>query len=99
MEKLYALMESAETKALLQENKELVVEATKVMNDFYGILQNYIAENLVEFLDENLEETAKNIYTFSTYATKQMLNEVSAVYGKQMHQAEVLKEAARNEFV
>ena len=65
MEKLYALMESAETKALLQENKELVVEATKVMNDFYGILQNYIAENLVEFLDENLEETAKNIYVRS----------------------------------
>ena len=92
-------MESAQTRSLLQENKELVVEASNVMGQFYGILQNYIAENLVEFLDENLEETAKNIYTFSTYATKQMLNEISAVYGKQVHQAEVLKEAAKTEFV
>ncbi len=99
MNKLYALMESAETKSLLRENKELVLEAGNVMNQFYGLLQNYIAENLVEFLDENLEETAKNIYTFSTYATKQMLNEVSAVYGKKLHRAEILKEAAKTEFV
>lgn len=99
MRKLYALMESAQTRSLLQENKELVIEAADVINRFYGIMQNYIAENLVEFLDENLEETAKNIYTFSTYATKQMLNEISAVYGKQVHQAEVLKEAAKTEFV
>ncbi len=99
MSRVTALMESAGTRAMLQENKDLVLEAAGATQQFYGVLQNYIAENLVEFLDENLEETAKNIYTFSTYATKQFLNEISAVYGRQVHQAEVLKEAARTEFV
>ncbi len=99
MSRVTALMESAQTRAMLQENKDLVLEAAGATQTFYNILQNYIAENLVEFLDENLEETAKNIYTFSTYATKQFLNEVSAVYGKDIHQAQVLKEAARTEFV
>lgn len=99
MERLTALMESAETKSLLRENKDIVLEAAGQAQAFYGILQNYIAENLTEFLDENLEETAKNIYTFSTYATRQFLNEISAVYGRQIHQAEILKEAERTEFV
>jgi len=99
MSRVTTLMESAQTRAMLHENKGLVFEAAGATQAFYGLLQNYIAENLVEFLDENLEETAKNIYTFSTYATKQFLNEISASYGKQIHQAEVLKEAARTEFV
>ena len=99
MERLTALMESAETRNILHENKDLILEATSQVQGFYGILQNYIAENLTEFLDETLEETAKNIYTFSTYATRQFLNEISAVYGKQIHQAEILKEAERTEFV
>ena len=99
MSRITTLMESAQTRAMLQENKDLVFEAAGATQQFYGVLQNYIAENLVEFLDENLEETDKNIYTFSTYATKQFLNEVAAVYGKQIHQAQILKEAARTEFV
>ena len=99
MSRLTALMESAETRNMLHSNKGLVMEAAGLTQNFYGVLQNYIAENIVEFLDSNLEETAKNIYTFSTYATKQFLNEVAAVYGKQVHQSEILKEAARNEFV
>ncbi len=99
MSRLATLMESAQTRNLLHENKDLVFEASNLTGQFYGVLQNYIAENLVEFLDENLEETAKNIYTFSAYATKQYLNEIAAVYGGRLHQAQVLKEAARTEFV
>ena len=99
MRNVKALLESAETQSLLQENVGLVQEASNALSNFYGVLNNYIAENLVEFLDENLEETAKNIYTFSAYATKQMLTEISTIYGKHVHQAQVLKEAAKTEFV
>lgn len=99
MQKIKALLENTETQTMLEENKEVVNEATQVMGQFLNILNNYISENLVEFLDENLEETARNIYTFSTFATKQMLSETTAVYGRSVHQAEVLKEAAKTEFV
>lgn len=60
MSRVTALMESAQTRAMLRENKDLIFEATGATQQFYGALQNYIAENLTEFLDENLEETAKN---------------------------------------
>ena len=83
----------------LSENKQLVESASQDMIGFYNLLTNYISENLVEFLDENLEETAKNIYTFASYSTKQFLNEISALYGRNLHQAQVLKEAAKTEFV
>ena len=99
MSRVTALMESAQTRAMLHENKDLVLEAAGATQQFYGVLQNYIAENLTEFLDEDLEQTAKNIYTFSTYATKQFLNEIAASYGKRVHEAEILKEAASTEFV
>ena len=65
MRNVKALLESAETQSLLQENVGLVQEASNALSNFYGVLNNYIAENLVEFLDENLEETAKNIYVRS----------------------------------
>lgn len=99
MKHVQALLESADTQNILTENAALVEDASTAMMYFYGAMQNYIQENIVEFLDENLEETAKNIYTFSTYATKQMLTEVATVYGRQIQQKEVLKEAARTEFV
>lgn len=75
MKHVQALFESAETQSILQENAALVEDATNAMANFYGVLQNYIQENIVEFLDETLEETAKNIYTFSAYATKQMVRQ------------------------
>lgn len=99
MRKVQALMENAVTKQILAENADSINSATAAMNNFYGVLNNYITENISEFLDENLEETSKNIYTFSAYATKQMLTELSTIYGNQIHQQEVLREAARTEFV
>ena len=75
MKRVQALLENAETQNILQENKHLIQESSAELMNFYGIMQNYIQENLVEFLDENIEQTARNIYTFSTYATKQMVRQ------------------------
>ena len=97
-EKVVALLESEETRSILSENQELLTEAVGNVAEWYGILNTYISENIEEFLEDTLEETTKNVYTFSTFATKQYLNEVSSAYGKQMHSQKVLKEARANEF-
>lgn len=99
MDKVKMLMESEFAQNLLQENQEIVNEANDCLTKFYYDLNNYIVENITEFLDENLEETSKNIYTFSAYASKQFLTEMSTVYGSQLHEKEILKEAERTEFV
>lgn len=93
------ILESAESRQIIQENANLIQEAVADLQGFHSILTNYIAENFVEFLDENLEETAKNIHTFASFATKQLLGETAALYGQQMYQNEILKEQARTEFV
>jgi len=99
MRRVHALLENSATRNMLHENRGLVMEASNDLCKFYNVMQNYIAENIVEFLDESLEETSKNIYTFSTFATKQFLNEIAAIYGGHIHKTEVLKEAAKTEFV
>ena len=98
MNKVISLLESAETQSLLQENSVLIEQATNDLGSFYGILNNYIAEHFEEFLESNLTETNKSIYTFSAFATKQFLCELSSYYGKQIHNAQVLKESVKNEF-
>lgn len=98
MKKVISLLESAETQSLLQENSVLVEQATNDLGAFYGVLNNYIAEHLEEFLESDLQETNKSIYTFATFATKQFLCELSSYYGKQIHNAQVLKESVKNEF-
>ena len=57
MKYIQALLENAETQNLLQENAGIINDASNVMANFYGIMQRYVQENIVEFLDENLEET------------------------------------------
>lgn len=98
MNKLAAILEDAGTQAMLQENSVLVESAMNDLTSWYGYLNNYISENIEEFLESNLEETMKSIYTFSTFSTKQFLCEMSQNYGSKIQQAQVLKEAARNEF-
>jgi len=99
MEKVIQLLENTEVQNILQENSELIESAYGDLGVWYTAMNNFILENIEEFLGETLEETAKNIYTFSTFGTKQFLCEVSQFYGKQIHQVEVLKEAAKHEFV
>ena len=65
MKHVHALLESAGTRNILRQNRGLVLEASDAIAQFYNLMQNYIAENIVEFLDENLEETSKNIYVRS----------------------------------
>ena len=94
-----ALLEDAGTQALLQEILVLVEQAMNDLTQWYGVLNNYISENIEEFLEDSLEETAKSIYTFSTFATKQYLCEISQIYGKQIQNKQVLKESAQKEFI
>ena len=98
MNKIVSLLENAETQSILQENQPLVEQAVKDLGNWYTFLNNYVSENIEEFLESDLTETSKSIYTFSTFATKQYLCELSSYYGKQMHTAQVLKESAKNEF-
>lgn len=98
MNKLVSLLEDAGVQTMLQENSVLVESAMNDLTIWYGYLNNYISENIEEFLESNLEETMKSIYTFSTFSTKQFLCEMSQYYGNQMWQSQVLKEAARTEF-
>lgn len=41
MKYVQALLESADTQSLLQENSELVQDAAGAMMQFYGVMQNY----------------------------------------------------------
>ena len=99
MSKVKALLENEEVRSILTENQVLVEAAVQDLDGWYGTLTNFIQEHIDEFLDANLEETAKNIYTFSSFATSQYLSEISHTYGSQMYHAEVLKESARHEFI
>lgn len=98
MNKVISLLESTETQSLLQENTVLVEQAVNDLGNFYGFLNNYMAEHMEEFLESDLTETNKSIYTFAAFATKQFLCELSSYYGKQIHNAQVLRESAKNEF-
>ena len=65
MSKLQTLMESEQVKNILTENQVLLEDATAKVAHFYDYLHNFILENITEFLDENLQETAKNVYVRS----------------------------------
>jgi len=99
MSKVQALLENEEIINVLNENQVLVEAAVSELDGWYQQMTDFVLEHIEEFLDENIEETAKNVYTFSTFATSQYLSEISHRYGAQMHQSEVLKEAAKHEFV
>ena len=99
MSKIKALLENEETVKMLSEHEELLQEANASFDEFYDIMAKFVAENIEEFLDENLEETSKNVYTFATFATAQYLSELSTMYGKKMEELEEIREAREHEFV
>jgi hypothetical protein len=99
MSKVRALLENEEVQSLLSENEEILEAASADFAGWYDTMSNFILENLEQFLDENVEETYKNVYTFSTFATSQFLAETSNIYGRELHTAEVIKEAEAREFI
>ncbi len=99
MSRINTLLENESVVSMLEENTDLLEEANASFDDWYGVMVDFVMENIEDFLDENLEETSKNVYTFATFATSQYLSEVSHVYGQQLEEVEAIKEAAEHEFV
>lgn len=99
MKYIRTLFEDADVQSMLHENRPVVEQAMGALQYFYPVMAKYIAENYAEFLDEDLESTQKNVYTFSTFATNHFLSECAAIYGRKVAHQEVLKEQARTEFI
>ncbi len=99
MYRVNALLEDTEVQDIITDNAELLEGANADFEQWYDVMVDFVMENLDEFLDENLEETYRNVYTFSTFATSQVLSELSHVYGSEIDNVEAIKEAAQQEFV
>ena len=99
MSRVNALLENENVISMLEGNSELLEEANQAFDGWYDVMVNFVMENIEDFLDENLEETSKNVYTFATFATTQYLSEISHVYGQKLEEIEAIKEAQEHEFV
>jgi hypothetical protein len=99
MSRVKALLEDQELSSILSENEAILEQSTAEFNEWFEVMTTFVTENIEEFLDESLDETKKNVYTFATFATSQFLAETANRYGRQIYQSEVIKEAQEHEFV
>lgn len=81
MSYIQTLLESENIQEFMKEEAELLKEAEMVVAEFPNILKEFVLENPKEFMAESLEETRKNIRTFSEVATAQFICEVTSIYG------------------
>ena len=99
LEKVNALMESEETKKLISENEEIIVEAVEQANEFSKVLKSFALDHSEEFLGENIEETYKNVRLFSEVATAQFMTEITNLYGSVVTETEEVKESGIDEYL
>jgi len=95
MEVLSAILENEDVKNMIAENEDLIVEAEQYVNQFPEILKGFIVENAEEFIDENAEETKKNIRVFVETATQHYLYNVCNVIAE--NAAQRIEEAEAND--
>lgn len=87
-ELLKTMFENEDTKNFLNENKELIEQNVNDAMGFKEILETWITANLYEFLDEDMDETRKNIRTFCEVATRQYFGEIAYINNKLIAQYE-----------
>lgn len=75
-----AILENQENQAFFEANQEVLNEATVDAMEFNKVLKEFVLSHPAEFIGETVEETYKNILTFSTTATQQFLCETSNLY-------------------
>lgn len=95
--RINALMESEETQKLIQENEQLITEATMSAHDFSKTLKYFVLEHPEEFLGENTEETYKNVRLFTEVATAQFMTEITSVLGAAISQP--IQEESINDYL
>ncbi len=78
------IMESEEVQSVLEENKEIIAEATESAYNFSKILKSFVLSNPEEFMGESIDETFKNVRVFSEVATAQYMTEISEIAGENL---------------
>ncbi|MFW6246968.1 MAG: hypothetical protein ACOC22_02200 [bacterium] len=92
MSYIETLLENDSVKEFATKNEEVIKEAEEKTNQFRAFLKEFVLNNPKEFLAESLNETKKNIRTFSEVATAQFLAEVSSYYSSKTESEEPVVE-------
>ena len=69
------------TELIISESFEVTPAITEATQEFNTYLKAFIFENIDQFMDRNIDETCKNINTFTEVATSQFMHEVTSLTG------------------
>lgn len=69
------------TELIISESFEVTPAITEATQEFNTYLKAFIFENIDQFMDRNVDETCKNINTFTEVATSQFMHEVTSLTG------------------
>lgn len=86
MSHIETLLENESVKSFVELNETVIAEAEENVAQFKNDLKRFVLANPEEFLAESLNETRKNIRTFSEVATAQYMSEVSSFYSEKAQQ-------------
>jgi hypothetical protein len=76
---LQELLESEEMENLVEQNQELLNEINEATEEFIGLVTEFVHQNPDVFLDESVENIAKNIRIFTEVSVMQFLTEITAM--------------------
>ena len=90
-EKVNALLES-ESPALIENHEDVLIEAMTQVNDFQKTLKVFVLKNPEEFIGESVDDTYKNIRTFTEVSTAQYVKEITTLSSTLINEAAVIEE-------
>lgn len=79
MEKLNALMETAEMGNFFENNQEIINEVAVQAGDFSNTIKDYVYSNPELFMEADVTNMVKNIRIFSEAAMCQYMTEITSV--------------------
>jgi hypothetical protein len=79
MEKLNALMETAEMGNFFENNQEIINEVAVQAGEFSDSIKDYVYANPEVFMEAEVSDMVKNIRIFSEAAMSQYMTEITAV--------------------
>lgn len=88
-----ALLENENMRNLITENQNILFEAGAYVEDFSKILKSFILANPSEFIAESVDQTIKNIKTFTEFATMQYCTEMSEYIAPAFKTAQTITES------
>lgn len=88
MSYLKSLMETEEMQTFLTEHQDLICEGAQEISEFSEVVKEYVRQNPSAFLEQNLNDTYKNIRIFSEVATAQYISELTAIYNQDIDKIE-----------